>query len=299
MTHVALSPWAARTLAYLFRFRTLQLAEYAFKSSGPGRDDQRSVSVRLFGLELPLKVSRSVTHKMLCLEGERFIQERDLLRSLIAPGDVIVDVGANIGYLDLLFLQSVGPTGKLICVEPDNENFEELCHCMRVNGRTDVVLIQAAVGNEMGTVHLSPGLNGRVSDEGSTAVPLITVDSLFEHHPDFIKIDVEGYEEMVIDGAMMTLRERCPTVFIELHPYLVPNRPDIRRILTKLDAIYDQIELVEYRVSDRAVIKLLMRYGLTSAVSVIEDRERLLSQVEASERDQPFWAICQRAKSRG
>ena len=299
MSNVVLSPWAARTLAYLFRFRTLQLAEYAFKSSGPGLDEHGRVSVRVFGLELPLKVSRSVTHKMLCLEGERFIQERDLLRSLIAPGDVVVDVGANIGYLDLLFLQSVGPTGKLICVEPDNQNFEELCHCMRVNGRTDVVLIQAAVGNEMGTVQLSPGLNGRVSDQGSTSVPLITVDSLCEHQPDFIKIDVEGYEEMVIEGAMSTLQEHRPTVFIELHPSLVPNLADIRRILQKLDGIYDHIELAEYRVSDRAVTKLMMRYGLTSAVSVIEDRGRLLSQIEASERDQPFWAICQREKSRG
>ena len=88
------------------------------------------------------------------------------------------------------------------------------------------------------------------------------------------------------------LTEHRPTLFLELHPGLVPDRRDIRQIVESLDAIYEFIQFFEYRTPAGALAKCLMRYGMTSAIAQIEDRQRLLSSVECSQRDQPFWAVC-------
>ena len=280
--------WIARTLAYFFRFRTLQVTEWSLSEFATLEQDN-IVPVNLFGFRLPLRISRSITHRLLCVEGERFIQERFLLSGLLNKSDRVIDVGANIGYLSLLFQQAIGPSGKLICVEPDPENFVELQRCFGYGQFKNTTLMNAAIGETEELVHLNPGLNGHVSSHGPVSVQQITLDSLNRFEPSFIKIDVEGYEGKVIAGARQLLAEHRPTLFLELHPGLVPDRSDIRQIVESLDAIYDSIQ---FRIPAGACAKCLMRYGMTSAIAEIEDRQSLLSRVECSQRDQPFWAVC-------
>ncbi len=283
----------ARLLAWLFRFKTLRLAEWSLENA----TNDEIVCVSLFGSQLPLNVSRSITHRLLCLEGERFVQERFLLAELLSPGDSFIDVGANIGYLSLLFHHEIGPDGKLVCVEPDAANFQELERCFAGPKFRNTVLLNSAIGEMEKTVQLRPGLNGHVCDTGSVAVQQITLDSLSPWYPDFIKIDVEGYEGVVLAGAQNILSQQQPTLFLELHPTLVPRRQDVRQIVESLDVIYDSVEFYEYLTPSDRVSKLLMRFNVTPTISRIDDRELLFQRIDARERNQPFWAVC-RASAR-
>jgi hypothetical protein len=87
---------AARLISRLVRFRTLPLAEYAFRMTR-GIEPRDWLAIPYFGYRLPLELHRSVTHRLLYVEGERFVSESDLLRSLVRENDVAIDVGANIG----------------------------------------------------------------------------------------------------------------------------------------------------------------------------------------------------------
>jgi hypothetical protein len=88
---------AAQLAATLYRFNTLRLATRVF-SNAP----DQVLSRRFYGRTLHLNVSRGNPQRLLYLEGERFIDERDIVRRLIRPGLAAVDVGANIGYYALM-----------------------------------------------------------------------------------------------------------------------------------------------------------------------------------------------------
>jgi hypothetical protein len=160
----------------------------------------------------------------------------------------------------------------------------------------NVVLLNSAIGETDKTVHLQPGVNGHVCETGSVKVQQITLDSLSHWRPDFIKIDVEGYEGVVLAGAGSILTGYLPTLFIELHPCLVPHRNDVRRIVDFLDTIYDSIEFFQYESPSNGVSKLLMRFGVTPEVSQMHDRQQLLRSIDDYHRDQPFWAVCRSSK---
>jgi len=71
-----------------------------------------------------------------------------LMLSKIKAGDVVIDIGANIGYDTVLFADKVGKKGKVIAIEPDPTNFEILQKNIKENKLFNVVAVQAAVGNE-------------------------------------------------------------------------------------------------------------------------------------------------------
>jgi FkbM family methyltransferase len=288
----SLSMTAARFISRLVRFRTLPLAEFAFRLTR-GFEFRDWLTVPYSGYRLPLELHRSVTHRLLCVEGERFVSESDLLRSVVRKDDVVIDVGANIGYLTLIFHQCIGQGGKIVCIEPDTDNLRELSRCIELNAIQNVTIQHAAVGASFGTVRLSPGLNGHVGERGSSEVPQITLDSLIHRSPTFIKVDVEGYESNVLAGARELIETLRPRLFFELHPALVPHRKEIRAILEKLDSVYPSVTLHEYRIGTGSIERLRLRYGLATATARIHDVSALLASVEDGSRDQPFWAVAQ------
>ena len=148
------------------------------------------------------------------MRGELFEPfETHLLRREIRPGDVVLDIGANIGYYTVQFARLVGPLGKVIAFEPDAENFRLLQKSVAANGFTNVELVNAAVSNERGrvTLHRSPKNPGdhRVygtagEERQTTQVEVTTLDAFFtgrSHRIDFIKMDIQGSEANAIEGA--------------------------------------------------------------------------------------------------
>jgi FkbM family methyltransferase len=155
------------------------------------------------------------------------------LRQVLAPGMVVYDVGANIGYLTVGIARLVGSNGRVVAFEPLPSNYLRLREAMKLNefeGRVQAV--QAAVGERPGTarflVHASGGMGKLVGSAGRQAqyvdeieVRVVQLDGFVAkgegEAPDWIKIDVEGGEAKVLAGAEDLLRRARPGLLLELH----------------------------------------------------------------------------------
>lgn len=134
-------------------------------------------------------------------DEKRFTQHNyiPLLSRWVKHGDTVFDVGASYGdeVIDLALL--VGPPGKVYAFEPDADSFEALKATMKANGLDNVVCINAAVSN-----FETPG-----------AITLDTYwDSVGRPAVQFIKIDTDGHEIAVLEGAKQMLAENpsCPVL---------------------------------------------------------------------------------------
>lgn len=149
-----------------------------------------------------------------------------VLDDLLDPGDVFVDVGANVGYHTLRAALCVGPAGRVIAVEANPENARLLALTIAENGVDHVDLWPFALGRAVGHAHFGVhiGSNGgfapddiaAVASGRGTVAPVLPLDALGLERVDVIKIDVEGAEPMVVEGALGTI-DRCrPAVVMEL-----------------------------------------------------------------------------------
>jgi FkbM family methyltransferase len=163
-----------------------------------------------------------------------------------SPGDVVLDIGANLGAYSLLFAQWVGPTGHVYAFEPAPESRFGLARHVCLNRCEGLVSISPdAVSASRGVVHFRAagprGDNGIVSADGAASDSIeVTTTSIDEfcalHHlaPSLIKIDVEGAELDVLKGARRTIASRADAlhVYVEIHP----------RAWGSLDASRERIE---------------------------------------------------------
>ncbi|WGM31920.1 FkbM family methyltransferase [Brevundimonas sp. NIBR11] len=156
------------------------------------------------------------------------------LQRLLSPGDVFIDVGANVGLYALKAARLVGPTGRVLALEPGAEAYGHLtsnlalnafdwAEAMKVAGSDragEAVLHHVPLGNDPQAFSLIA--NAR-ADEGET-VETVTLDSLVERcgltRVDLIKIDVEGAEPLVIAGAKRMLATLRPSVIFECNAHI-------------------------------------------------------------------------------
>jgi FkbM family methyltransferase len=136
-------------------------------------------------------------------------QDAQVLAKYLRPGDTFVDVGANIGIHSLLAAKLVCPEGKVYAVEPHPRTFRFLQGNICLNRFTNVHAIQAVVGQQEGTAHLtstrSDDMN-HVSKSG-LQVEQHPLDSIIPDVPiRLLKIDVEGFELFVLKGSQRVLR---------------------------------------------------------------------------------------------
>jgi FkbM family methyltransferase len=147
----------------------------------------------------------------------------------VRPGDVIADVGAFVGLYTVALAKRVGEKGRVFAFEPDPENHSALRAHVELNGvGVGVHLVRAAVGNVEGRVPFAAGgasesAIGAPARSGATEVDCVRLDN-FQPMPrlDILKIDVEGYEERVLQGAAALFaedRRRPRIIFVEVHPY--------------------------------------------------------------------------------
>jgi FkbM family methyltransferase len=160
-------------------------------------------------------------------EPEVWRRVMDAVRS----GDRIVEVGAHIGIYSIALAGRTGPGGLVNVFEPETSISATLEANIALNGLQDrIKLYRAAVGAKSGAVRFvgGRGYEGHVLRDGESArevieVPMVTLDGVFEkERVDLLKIDVEGFEEPVLEGAraLMGDAQRRPRfILIEVHPY--------------------------------------------------------------------------------
>jgi FkbM family methyltransferase len=160
----------------------------------------------------------TILPSMLNNDYEKF--EIELLRKLAQPETTFADVGANIGLFSAVASKIVGENGRVFAFEPEPDNFALLNYNLKANGMTNVTTVQTAIGAHADTLKLNLQANSigthsllALPDKTVTSqveVPVITLDDYFTKQgvwPQLIKIDVEGYEPFVLEGAQKTLGE--------------------------------------------------------------------------------------------
>ncbi|MEW9553933.1 FkbM family methyltransferase [Nonomuraea sp. NPDC050783] len=225
--------------------------------------------------------------------------EVGVFERLASVSHSIIDVGANIGAYTCTGAARLPRDGMLIAFEPAPEN---AAYLRRNVGHNDldsrVTVEQMAVGAAPGelTIHLSGEQSGKHSaavanvgtSSGAVTVPMTSIDAYLDGSglgpPDVIKIDVEGYEGFVLQGAAQTLTA-TPTLLFELHPELQANcGGDAGELLDLVFAHYRWVFLVDeldnvLRLCTRADLNAPDTIGLYRSNLVAIDRQEHLDAV--------------------
>lgn len=240
-----------------------------------------------------IKTEQETTNKIFLYDREFYIDELDslnlknspifepeetrLCQTLISKGDKCLDIGANIGYYTVLFSKLVGPTGKVIAIEPDPNNFDLLEKNCAPEISTGLVTVhKIALGDENTEAALfkskdNHGMHRLYSSvccsEETTTVQVFRGDELINDRIDFLKIDIEGYEFPALKGLEKT----------------ISNSENIK-ILSE----FSPLSISEAGFSAKALINMLLDMGLaplalSNDMWIPLNPNDLLSAVEISE----------------
>jgi FkbM family methyltransferase len=175
--------------------------------------------------------------------------DRRVLYSLVKNNSVCFDIGANIGETTLNFAR-LAREGKVYSFEPVPFLFERLQTNVSFNNFPNIFLNNLALSDkkeqlffESSKNHNSSGISlQKHPTSRSQAVNSTTIDSFVEEnnitHIDFMKIDVEGFESLVIKGGMRTLKKFMPVIFMEVdHHNLSKNNSSEKELLMQMHSL--------------------------------------------------------------
>ena len=169
-------------------------------------------------------VTDAYVGRPLDLYGEAHGLELAFLAQAVKPGNAIVDVGANLGAHAVAFARMTGEAGRVVAIEPQREAFRLLCANLALNGCRHVEALRAAAGAARGRIRVPvldysvPGNYGGVAlaaDGAGEPVDVIALDELDLPACHLLKIDVEGMENEVLQGARATIARHRPLLYVE------------------------------------------------------------------------------------
>jgi FkbM family methyltransferase len=168
--------------------------------------------------------------KLLYVFRKDYEPELECLNRLLSPGMIAVDAGASYGAYTVTAARILGASGRVLSFEPASEAYSILVENIEINGFTRVRAIRAALADRPGKapllLHPDSSRNSLGKQEGSSGVSedvvVATLDQVFEQEGidrvDFLKLDVEGAEELVLRGARSLLERSRPIVLFEVNP---------------------------------------------------------------------------------
>ncbi len=145
----------------------------------------------------------------------------------LRPGAAFYDVGAWIGLFSLGAAQRVGPSGRVVAVEPSPDTARLLRRHVALNGFEDrTTVLETLVGDEVGTqtfftksgLDMSNSIAAQTPGAERRELPMTTLDEVVAATglaPDFVKIDVEGYEWEAVRGLEETIERHRPILLVE------------------------------------------------------------------------------------
>lgn len=232
-----LQPVRVRGLPRLF-YKT---APYVF---GRGRRVAEAVS----GLRLAVDTSEYASCMM--LYGRYAPEIVALLTRFVRPGDSVLDIGAQLGFITAHLARLTGPAGAVHSFEPDPTALARLRETLRENRLEWVKVFPVAAADKEGslTLYLSPTLGWSTAVAGShlqglepREVKAIPIDELaargeIRRPVKLVKIDVEGFEVAVLDGMRSLISEDRPRLIVEVNPPLLrPLGQTPRDLLSRIE----------------------------------------------------------------
>jgi FkbM family methyltransferase len=162
--------------------------------------------------------------RSLDLYGEYSEGEIDLFSRVVAPGDIVLDIGANIGAHTIWLAKATLPDGAVIAYEPQRYSFQSLCANLALNSITNAIAFWQAVGEQPGRITVPIGDPRRRNNFGGLElgkyqqgdqVVVVRIDDLGLPRCKLMKVDVEGMELAVLKGAAQTIARLRPVLYVE------------------------------------------------------------------------------------
>ena len=180
------------------------------------------------------------------------------LRRFVPRDAWIVDVGANVGFFSRQFCGWVSGDGRVLAFEPEGDNFQALEVIARRSGGGQVLLArQSLVANADTTLHLELNPDNpadhHIGSEGipTRAVKLDTeIKNLGWPRIGLIKVDVQGAESLVIEGAQETLERSRPAIYIEI------DEASLARFGSSAERLQDQLAACGYAMYEAGETRL-------------------------------------------
>jgi FkbM family methyltransferase len=172
----------------------------------------RFFSIQQQGFKLkyfPTKMSKRLWISAIQKKNPYAVLDEFFIRHL-KQGNIVIDAGANIGYYSLLSAAAVGASGYVYAIEAHPKTFSYLQKNINFNKFENIQSFHTALGNESGDIKFSnkdsDDLN-QVDSAGDILVPIIRLDDLSipDSRINLLKVDVEGYEKFVMQGAAKLL----------------------------------------------------------------------------------------------
>ncbi|MBI2135145.1 FkbM family methyltransferase [Candidatus Woesearchaeota archaeon] len=195
------------------------------------------------GSKMYLNLKDRGISKDLALDGIREPESTKIIKKIIKERGTVVDIGANIGYYALMESQLVGKKGRVYAIEPVPDNIASLKKNIGLNDYSNIEVFQMGIGEKNKTAKMNitsysnwhSFLHQR-NVIGKLDVKVVTLDNFLKNrkYPDFIRMDVEGYEFQILKGMKNTLKKKKPLkLFIELHPHIM-NKSQTKFLLKTL-----------------------------------------------------------------
>jgi FkbM family methyltransferase len=211
----------------------------------------RTVSTR-YGFRMRVEVGDWLGRHVY-VTGEYEAQTSKVMAALLGPGQVMVDVGANVGYFALLAAHRVGSAGKVFAFEPLPQARAQLVRNVRLNGVGQVTVRAEALCDRAGEAKFYEGpqehmgisslrpLNGTT---GRLRVPVGQLDCLLPpgQQVNLIKIDVEGAEYLALLGMLGCLQSHRPDLIVEV------TDPFLRTLGHSAEMLCDKLRGLGYRM---------------------------------------------------
>jgi FkbM family methyltransferase len=185
----------------------------------------------------------------------------DALRPYVTQGGSVIDVGANLGQMSLLFSEMVGESGKVYSIEADEYIYSILCKNIDANNRKNIQAINAAAYDRCGEKMFYPvqdfqqfgsygsyGLEPRATEGREVAT--ITIDSLeIQGRVDLLKVDIQGSDLFAMKGAFATISRTKPAIIFEFEQQFQ------EKFGTSFEQYMEFVRSINYRV-ERTINKI-------------------------------------------
>ncbi|MEZ5528807.1 MAG: FkbM family methyltransferase [Porticoccaceae bacterium] len=184
--------------------------------------DVRIIQITSNGIKYLLWANEDIGKRMI-VQRQYEQGEMRAFAQLVRPGDVCVDVGGNVGIYSLNFAKLCTPTGRVYVVEPISRNRLVIMLAAEINSLPNISVFPYALSSGEGEVELEiPSVDGAYAfirpvgasgAPGTTKIRSLAFSKLLEEEHiervDILKIDVEGAEKLVLDGALEVLADKC------------------------------------------------------------------------------------------
>lgn len=173
--------------------------------------------IKVKGFRFYIDKKDRVISETLLITGKFSESETEVFESLIKYGDVVVNIGAHVGYFTLLAADKVGSSGKVYSFEPDINNYRILKRNIEANNIINVTLVKCALSDKKGDGYLYKSYENTGDHKiyktkeirNYEKIRIDTIDNYFKNlniKIDLIKIDVQGVEPKVIRGGLKTIK---------------------------------------------------------------------------------------------